>query len=341
MSSIPTTTHSSNDTSSSLFSPSSDYEILLSLLHPSQPTVLEIEILPSSQPPHILSAPPALGIPKKILLQCFLHARKVFLSHTTNIPLSNGLASAWIEAASATKVLTLWEPNWNSAWAFRRRNLIGLRESDEVSEASEWGKTRLRQFVEADLAWVETLVTSPLDGKHAKSSWVWAHRLWIVKTFWREVVVENGGSLAALLMKEMEIVMVAGERHARNYYAWEYARQMTRTCMGSLTREMEEFRKLEDEPLDRRVWEQCTRMIHQWCLMHPRDISGWSFLVFLMDRRSLFGGLELGEASNAMKNTIRDIFQKTFDFVEKYNWKGESIEWFLKSAGHFQLDSND
>ncbi|KAL8861212.1 MAG: hypothetical protein Q9178_002428 [Gyalolechia marmorata] len=363
---MPTSTPPPTTINPSETSPSSDYDTLISLLHPhpTQPhQIPEIEILPSSHPSHILSAPPSIGIPKKTLLSCFLHARTIFLSHTLKQPCpESGRIRSEDEAWRATKVLTLWEPNWNTAWTFRKRALLSLRDDDDGNvDGGESGKMLLVDAVGMELAWVEILVRSPLDGKHAKSSWVWAHRMWILRTFFGAVAGEKvkgvfgsdqGRDAGCLVTRELKIVMVAAERHARNYYAWEYARQVLRMCVGTI--DTTNARSLQvGEPgeevgvdvvnrrLDRKGWEECTRMIHQWCLMHPRDISGWAFLVFMMDQRPRFGGLSEGDNPIAVDQITRDIFEKTSEFVNKFNWKGESIEWFLKSASHFQIDSND
>lgn len=261
------------------------------------------------------------------------------------------------EVLRATKILTLWEPNWGSAWVLRRRWLnafalrlgaragggeggegrdssivgmadtssaetdssIGMQSGSFIEAADErWRRGKIKEAVEGELAWVETLVRSPLCGKHAKSSWVWAHRRWVLTEFYGEVADgytgDRGGGAGAFVKRELEIVMIAGERHARNYYAWEYAREVVRMAGARLGHS---------------GWEEVVWMVHHWCLMHPRDISGWAFLVFLLDQSMNTDSLR------------RDIFGKTRDFVEKFGWKGESVEWFLKSASHFHINSHD
>ena len=225
----------------------------------------------------------------------------------------------------------------------RKKHLLALR-----ARAGEWGegtdsgdilgegkqvrKEKSQEAVEAELAWVETLVTSPLDGKQAKSSWVWAHRMWILQTFPMTVCNglpgerSNGNTanegIGAWVKKELQIVMIAGERHPRNYYAWNYARGVIRTSMRTLSNE---------------GWEECVRMIHQWCLMHPRDVSGWAFLVFLLDQSDLFAATD--RSLNA-DETVEDVFTKTIDFVRKFGWRGESVEWFLDAAKHLGIESD-
>ncbi|KAL8978366.1 MAG: hypothetical protein Q9205_006028 [Flavoplaca limonia] len=128
--------------------------------------------------------------------------------------------------------------------------------------------------------------------------------------------------LDAWVKKELQIVMIAGERHPRNYYAWNYARGVIRISMRTSRNE---------------GWEECVRMIHQWCLMHPRDISGWAFLVFLIDQRDLFAGTDKSLDADQI---AEDVFAKTKDFVRKFGWRGESVEWFLDAAKHLGIEND-
>lgn len=127
---------------------------------------------------------------------------------------------------------------------------------------------------------------------------------------WREAgagegEVESGGradgAVESLWDRELEVVMKAGERHPRNYYAWGYARDL----LGELA----------EEGLARGA----VGRVHRWCLQHPRDVSGWAFLEFLLR--------EIGD-----EGEVRRVVWETREFVRKYEWRGESIEWFLKAV---------
>ena len=120
--------------------------------------------------------------------------------------------------------------------------------------------------------------------------------------------------------EELRIVMKAAERHPRNYYAWQYARQIYR-CVHP------------DSPGDKDKV-HCDRMlssghigaVHGWCLMHPRDISGWAFLIYFWEQ------MRKEDAGLLAERELEQAVFKTRTFVEKYQWKGQSIEWFLKAA---------
>ncbi|KAI4241486.1 MAG: hypothetical protein LQ352_007438, partial [Teloschistes flavicans] len=218
------------------------------------------------------------------------------------------------------------------------------------------------------------------------SSTLWSHRLWILRTFPAHYVTHmhdrgaeggRGGGRRrggrwwgwGVVAAEMDIVMQAGERHARNYYAWNYARDVVRWAraaaeagrghaeepagegmrgMVGWESDMEEEEEAEEEE-----WKDRVAKVHRWCLAHPRDISGWSFLLFLLDhtpssRTSQGGRTANGEEAEVaavggkrkQEITIRDdIFARTQGFVRKYAWRGESIEWFLKSSNeHFHIE---
>ncbi|KAI4126032.1 MAG: hypothetical protein LQ338_003971 [Usnochroma carphineum] len=334
---------------------------LISLLTPPTLTVLEIEILPSSISTTILHSDNCIGIPKPLLLSCFLHARSIFLSHTTSSQIlnanghgnGNGRIATEKEALDATLVILLFDAGYVSAVNFRKRWLVGLRRDAVIllgHEKTEARKKELAGAVRREMIWIESLVTSPLS-KHAKSSTLWAHRLWVIRSFDIEAVgvgmrvsrTEEGaaereeGRGTGFVERELDIVMKAGERHAGNYHAWNYARDVMRLVMSWVkTKSCEEDSKEVMDGVSNGVdeaWMHWVEKMHRWCLGHPRDISGWSFLVFLMGHCPHRGEQREDAAS--------DVFRKTKEFVEKFQWQGKSVDWFLRSASNFHIDPND
>ena len=118
--------------------------------------------------------------------------------------------------------------------------------------------------------------------------------------------------------------MKAGERHPRNYYAWNYARDVFRAVCGDgdLGIRRDEQRVLVGESM---------RDVHRWCLQHPSDISGWSFLLF-----SLRMGDFTGEAGKGLEGEVQRCVEVTGDFVRKFEWRGESARWFLRAVKQLQ-----
>ncbi|KAL8647499.1 MAG: hypothetical protein Q9210_005527, partial [Variospora velana] len=242
-----------------------------------------------------------------ILLACFPRARSIFLARKGFSCDNGGQEEEEKEEAAldATSVLLLLNPEHLSAANFRKRCL--LRHDEDAMATRE-------------MLYMETLVTSPLY-RHAKSPTLWAHRLWVLKTFHHLIVPwddddddegdgneEKGDPAAEVFMtRELGIVMKAGERHAGNYHAWNYAREMLRFLTSKVA-----------APVGV-MMEAWVERVHAWCLAHPRDISGWSFLVFLL-RNQATG-----------RHVARNVYRKTEAFVERLGWQGKSIGWFLAS----------
>lgn len=223
-------------------------------------------------------------------------------------------------------MLLLFDAGYASAVNFRKRWLLEFRDTvisdledlndDKDEEGIAWSIGNIDGAVTREMMWIESLVTSPLY-KHAKSSTLWAHRLWVTKTFYAgETIVrdeDERAEMARFVAMELEIVMRAGERHTANYHAWNYARDVVRIVMSGS--EVEGTKE---------AWRTWVERVYKWCLGHPRDISGWNFLVFLMDQAEHEEGM------------VTDVFRKTAGFVEKLEWKGKSVEWFLSSAKQFR-----
>ena len=127
---------------------------------------------------------------------------------------------------------------------------------------------------------------------------------------------------------ELEAVMKAGERHPWNYYAWLYARGLLRQ-LG-----MERSRG-EDEAGDMIRWltKGCLGKVHRWCLQHPKDISGWAFLWFLLRETAGEKVRKSGKEGDGGQSEAMRVIWETSAFGRKYYWGPESIKWFLTSAG--------
>ncbi|KAL8711614.1 MAG: hypothetical protein Q9220_004024 [cf. Caloplaca sp. 1 TL-2023] len=196
--------------------PNPEYTSLLTAL--SQPDILSIEILPLSHASTIQTSGSALGIPKPLLLSSFVTARSIFLSHLRATPthIEPLIKARRKEIWHATTILTLFDPEFLSAWSFRKRalleedtlsrNNVGNYDEDEEksndtpphphlpgssssssshpveSYAITTHKTKHLQASTEELHWTESLLTSPLP-RHAKSATLWSHRRWLFRTF--------------------------------------------------------------------------------------------------------------------------------------------------------------
>lgn len=328
------------------------YTTLIHHLQPTSPSILEIDILPSSlsSSNQILHSPspPSLALSKTLLVTLFLHARSVFFKLETKSQAQSLHTSDEYNDNDArlqsTTVLLLFDPNHVTAANFRKRHTLNLSRDDNTHlpnnlSASNPENETQQQAIRSELCFLTSLVTSPLH-KHAKSSTLWAQRLWLWKNYGKSIREMNRGEeaptdvriCAEVWKDELDVVMKAGERHPRNYYAWDYARQLMcilRPLLDGCKDASTANKKLHTVLLE------SLGKVHAWCLMHPRDISGWAFLSFLLERvrDEICIGEGVDSDKERMEREISRVMSETKEWVWKYEWRGESVEWFLKTAG--------
>lgn len=281
--------------------------------------LLEIEVLPagfaiqtgSSSP--IVQDGPNLGISKKALVQAFLVARNTFFGALV-LTSPNDREAA--EAMAATQVILLFDPEHLTAANYRKRRLLHLR-------ASRSGLTSESHiFIQNELMYLESLLTSPLH-RHTKSPTLWHHRRSLVKEFSDQICQvysssdgDSAGSTWAfesLWRTELGVVERSGARHPRNYYAWSYARWLLDFIAESGA----------SGPAEGSTWvlaESSAWKTHDWCLAHPTDISGWSFLVCLL------------QMMKHEPKCQREIFKRVWEFTYGLSWEGEAVWWFLRTV---------
>lgn len=246
--------------------------------------LLEIEILPKS---HVLEPNTfllkdgnALAISKIGLVQAFLEARQIFQGHHP----SKGITLPANDLLAVTSVMLLMDPEHLTA-ANSRKMLI----------RSETEAERQSDLIRRDRAFVDSLLTSRLH-RHTKSPTLWSHRRWLIET-------GQALGLPSDVMADLKhIVMVAGERHPKNYYGWCHARWLTRLA-------------LKDQA-DYNVYDlmAATKL---WCFRNHTDISGWTFLTFLL---AMLDG-----------TTTRTVFDETIKLAVSLQWYTESTWVFLRT----------
>lgn len=159
--------------------------------------------------------------------------------------------------------------------------------------------------------------------------------------------------------------MKAGDRHPRNYYAWFYARQLlTALSTGEIL--PSPARQIGKHQIDASRMYQIAAIsifpVQKWCLAHPRDISGWTFLEYLLttglgweregraEGRTKCDGGELEErAKGRLGNRGRDevdemvhrVVKESEEFVSKFQWKGDSLAWFLNAMGPVEQETKE
>lgn len=249
--------------------------------------LLEIEILNNSHHletgTFLLRDENALAFSKLALVQAFTVARSLFMRNRSE-------AAAVLlpdELHAVTNVILLMDPESLSA-ANARKRLIAV-------EASASNLIFALKLARKDRFFVDSLLTSRLH-RHTKSPTLWSHRQWLAE------FSRSHGSPLDVIQDLSRVVMVAGERHPRNYYAWRHARWLTMLICAD-----------EEGP----VMSKLVESVKQWCFRNHTDISGWSFLSFLL--------LKVDAATRSF------VFNETLNYVGSFQWVNESTWVFLRT----------
>jgi hypothetical protein len=266
--------------------------------------VLEIEILPTSLGSPFLQDGSFVGITKKALVQAYTVARRHFdkLKHMSDSELQDTLSGADKCAgnpslSAVTEVMLLFDCEHLTACNWRKRRLLqaGVAQGPDATDTV--------RALEMELTLLTSYQCSPLH-RHTKSPTLWHHRLWTLRQLLKPRQ-DNGNGNAEdkmeLQSRELGIVLRAAELHPRNYYAFSYMRQLY--ALLSPTREDEFARTMFNPVLD-------------WCLAHPRDISGWMFGVYVLEQIS-------GQFVTA------DALARVLRFARDVGWEGESLWEFV------------
>lgn len=256
--------------------------------------LLEFEILGKSHPlepgTFFLQDGNAIAVSKYGLVQAFFAARKILQRHVS----AEGTLSP-DGLLAVTSVVLLMDPEHLTAANARKRLAVS------ASAASE---ERLLEAIERDRFFIDSLLTSRLH-RHTKSPTLWSHRRWLIETAARHGVQH---SFSESLEK---VVMIAGQRHPRNYYAWCHARWLTSKMSRGQAGQDGDFLRGFLEPTKR------------WCFRNHTDISGWSYLYFLLAK------LDAAEASA--------VFEETAKLAVSLQWTNESTWVFLRTLAASQF----
>ncbi|KAH7259677.1 uncharacterized protein BKA55DRAFT_563016 [Fusarium redolens] len=254
-----------------------------SVLIEAENELLEIELLGKD---HVLDTNStvlrdenAVAVPKLRLVQAFIVAQKLLKQTQAD---TQRVSSE--DITRSTAVILLMDPEHLTAANTRKRlikNTVGQ------------GDVKDRLNLEKHL--VDSLLTSRLH-RHTKSPTLWNHRRWLMEEFRiHNINVPVEDDLT-------RIIMISGERHPRNYYAWCHARYLTNTFIMPSSSSQEGI----------------SRMIiatQKWCFAHHNDISGWQFLMFLLDKQP-------AETS--------PVFRETLKLATSFKWRNESVWYFLR-----------
>ncbi|CAF3516273.1 hypothetical protein SNK03_007241 [Fusarium graminearum] len=253
------------------------------VLTESSDQLLEIELLGKS---HVLDPDStvlrdenAVAIPKLRIVQAFIVAQKLhkkFLAKDQNVSIDQVLRS--------TAVMLLMDPEHLTAANTRKRLITSKLKGKSVEDVLRSEKHLL-----------DSLLTSRLH-RHTKSPTLWNHRRWLMEQYrlhGQGVPVEDD---------ILRIIMVSGERHPRNYYAWCHARYLTSAFILQSSKAKDALSRIISST-------------QKWCFSHHNDISGWQFLIFLLHKHPSETSL---------------VFRETLKLASSFKWRNESVWYFLR-----------
>jgi hypothetical protein len=129
--------------------------------------------------------------------------------------------------------------------------------------------------------------------------------------------------LRGLMNAELDVVLRAGEKHPKNYYAFSYMRQLHR-ALPDILEQTANVNNITDKSIDDVFSDLAGCVLDStltWCLAHLRDISGWTFLLYLL-------------RAVCAKQRQRLVVDRVIQFALNMNmgWEGESSWTFMDLA---------
>lgn len=217
-----------------------------------------------------------IGIPRKVIAKAFLTAHKIFFAYMDDY--KNHIK----DLMDASMIILLHDPEHLTAANLRKRIIVYR---DEVLDP------RARDYrSSSDDFWLTELFLMSKLKRHNKSPTLWAHRKWLVKRNYKRFCPTprdrefDGHEITILVPK-------SGENHPRNYYAWDYLRWFLEFRPPIPDEPVDPTESDEDDPYlqGKSLWDfdenGMERIFMEWCYAHTSDISGWSFLFYLHQRR--------------------------------------------------------
>ncbi|KAI9738503.1 MAG: hypothetical protein M1818_005400 [Claussenomyces sp. TS43310] len=244
-----------------------------------------------------------IGIPRHVL-QRAAHAAWLAFFHES---------ATHEDQFHASSILLLLNPEHLTAANFRKRFVMAARNNVEK-----------QRRISNDLCFLESLFVSSLH-RHTKSPTLWAHRKWLTRELDSSIRVPEISS------SEIIICLLAAETHPKNVYAWQYLRyfmsnNLQWTCLSyagtekgpNLTNNQP---NLGPEPV--------IAYFLAWCLQHPSDTSGWSFLLWMLTMAQK-SSMTRYESAQSPLTIFREVLQK----AKAFGLKNESLWTFLRTLAN-------
>ncbi|QSZ31609.1 hypothetical protein DSL72_001176 [Monilinia vaccinii-corymbosi] len=255
--------------------------------------LMDIELLGKGQLPpgfgtnRVVWVENSIAISKLSLVQAFVVARQLFFKFKD---LSPGYSQ---EIRDSTSIILLTDPEHLTACNARKR-LVQQIQASSIPQ--------LEGVLKRELYFIDSLLTSHLH-RHTKSPTLWSHRKWLLQ-------VRQSMHIPHDVPRDLtSIVMVAAERHPRNYYAWSHMRWLVESVEGGL---------------DASTYLDMVGNVKKWCLGHPGDTSGWSFLLFCLSSDAF-----LNTSNLVVRKSL--ICEEVLEMAISLRWKEESLWVFLRT----------
>jgi hypothetical protein len=277
--------------------PQAAYNDIVEALNLDTSDFLGIELLPRthSLPPgcNVLVHGTSIGVPKLKLVQAFVVARQVFSNC-----LEDFKKDKFQDIRNATVVILLMDPEHITAANARKRIIKCLRKGSE---------TDYQSVLRRELLVTDGFLTSWLH-RHNKSPNLWGHRRWLLQEL-------NSLNVPHDIEWDIEaVIFIAAERHPRNYYGWLHLRWLLRTFhnKGASLGGPDAFHQ-----------QKSLGVVKDWCLKHPSDTSGWSFLLFYL--------LTTNSSKSFRIERNSSICGEVLDLAISFKWTHETIWAFLRT----------
>lgn len=279
------------ESTSNLMPNSAVYEDLVAALCPKTYSgLLEIEFLGKSHPLpagcNVLVDGNNIAVTKSKLVQAFVFARKYLFQYLKDCHVANHEA-----IRNATAIVLLMDAENLTAANARKR---------VIQQCMEMSTSVRERILRRELQWVDGMLTSRLH-RHTKSPTLWSHRRWVLE------VCQSIGMRHDAQRDMEDVVLVAAERHPRNYYAWLHMRWIFQNLSSSASVSGRKF--------------LATTL--GWCLRHPNDTSGFSFLLFYFSLPQHSTELRAKRVSATCQEVIR--------LAVSFQWTNESVWVFLRT----------
>ncbi|EPE36820.1 Protein prenylyltransferase [Glarea lozoyensis ATCC 20868] len=271
------------------------YDQIVAVLCTPRDLPLEIELLGKAHPipsgETYLLEENYLAIPKAKLVQAFVVARQIFSKLFRKCS-----EEKRGQLRDATAVMLLMDPEHLTAANFRKSYILYHEKGERFGEV-----------LSRELQFVDTYLTARLH-RHTKSPNLWSHRRWLVQQYRRaKFEVDVKGHFE-------KIVLIAAERHPSNYYAWSHMRWLVDKFAST------QVFKLGLLPV-----------VQDWCLRHPSDTSGFSFLLYCLDipRKPEIGNQDVVE-----------VYKEILNIALSFKWAHESVWVFLRTVAASVADTD-